>query len=164
MRMLVSGIIAGFIVGLASGGDLRRLQQFDLRWWPLLIAGLVARASALFFRAIALETSVLGIALIVAVAIVNRGLPGAVLIALGSLLNLLVILVNGGMPVDAAAISATPNDPPIDGFHVLLDSSTRLVYLADVIGVPVVNSVYSVGDLAVAIGGFWTTFRLVRRQ
>ena len=162
--MLVSGVIAGFIVGLVSGGHLSGLQRFELKWWPLLIAGLIARASALFFRVIALETSVLGIALIVAVAIVNRRLPGAVLVAVGSLLNLLVILMNSGMPVDAAAISATPNDPPMDGFHILLDSSTRLAYLADVIRVPVVNSAFSVGDLAVAIGGFWTTFRLVRRQ
>ncbi len=109
-------------------------------------------------------TSLAGLLLVGLVAILNRALPGAWLIGLGSLLNAIVTLVNAGMPVDPGALAAAGKPAPSDGLHVLIGSDTRLPFLADVLLVPVVNNIYSLGDVALAIGGFWMAFRLLRRR
>jgi hypothetical protein len=112
----------------------------------------------------ALEASILGLALIVVVAVVNRALEGAWLIAIGSSLNLLVTSINGGMPVDPGALANTGKEIPHDGLHVLLGPESRLGFLADFIALPVINNIYSIGDFFLAIGGFWIVFRILRRR
>ena len=82
--MLVSGLLAGLLLGLATGGDWRNLQRFDLKLWPALVAGVIARAAAPIAGGLALATSLAGLVLVALVAVVNRALPGASLIALGS--------------------------------------------------------------------------------
>ena len=162
--MLVSGLVAGFVVGLASGGDWRNLQRLDLKLWPALLVGVVARAVAPFLAGLALTASLGGIILVAFVALVNRALPGAWLIGVGSLLNALVTLSNGGMPVDPGALAASGKPAPSDGLHVILGPDTRLPFLADVLLAPIVNNVYSLGDAALAIGGFWMAFRLLKQR
>jgi hypothetical protein len=160
--MLVSGLVAGFILGLASGGDWRRLKQLDFKWWPAILAAAVSRAFAPFLGGLALGVSTLGLALIVLVALINRALPGAWLVAIGSTLNLAVISVNGGMPVDPGALVAAGKSIPNDGLHVVFGPTTRLSLLADVLLVPIVNNIYSFGDVLLAVGGFWMAFRVLR--
>lgn len=162
--MLVSGLVAGFILGLATGGNWRNLERFDLKLWPGLLAGVIARAAAPFLGGLALTTSIAGLMLVGLVAIVNRALPGAWLIALGSLLNTVVTLVNGGMPVDPGALAASGKPAPSDGLHVILGPDTRLPFLADVLLAPIVNNIYSVGDVVLAMGGFWMAFRLLKQR
>src|SRR6185503_6836419 len=133
MLMLVSGLVAGFVLGLARGGNWRNLQTLDLKLWPGLLAGVAARAVAPFLGGLALAVSLAGLILVALVAAVNRALPGAWLIALGSLLNALVILANGGMPIDPGALVASGKPAPSDGLHVILGPDTRLPFLADVL-------------------------------
>jgi hypothetical protein len=161
--MLVSGLVAGFLLGLTSGGNWRNLARLDLKFWPALLAGMIARAAAPFLGGLALTASVAGLALVALVALLNRALPGAWLIGLGALLNSVVTFINGGMPVDPRALNLEKG-PPADGLHVILGPDTRLPFLADVLLIPVINIVYSVGDVLLAIGGFWVVFRLVRSR
>jgi hypothetical protein len=160
--MLVSGLVAGFVLGLVTGGDWRNLQTFHLKFWPGLIAGVLARATAPFLGGLALVTSLAGLLLVGLVAILNRGLPGAWLIGLGALLNAVVTGVNAGMPVDPGALAVSGKPVPSDGLHVLIGPDTRLPFLADVLLAPVVNNIYSLGDVVLAIGGFWMAFRLLK--
>jgi hypothetical protein len=162
--MLVSGLLAGFVLGLATGGNWRNLKMFELRVWPALLAGIGARAAAPLFGALAVGASVVGLVLVALVALVNRVVPGAWLIALGSALNATVTLANGGMPVDPAALALSAKAAPSDGLHVILGPETRVPFLADVLLAPVVNNIYSLGDLLIAVGGFWMAFRLVRQR
>jgi hypothetical protein len=162
--MLVSGLIAGFVLGLATGGNWRNLERFDLKLWPGLVAGVIARAISPFLGGLALIASIAGLLLVAVVAGVNRLVPGASLIALGSFLNAIVTVVNGGMPVDPGALAASGKPAPSDGLHVLLGPGTVLPFLADVLLVPLVNNIYSVGDVVLAVGGFWMTFRLLKRR
>jgi hypothetical protein len=86
--------------------------------------------------------------------------PGFFLLSIGIAMNLLVVASNGGMPVNASAISAVA-DPArsaarlaTDFFHV---SGVHAVFpvLADAIPVPgpsFVRSVVSPGDVAMLIG------------
>ena len=162
--MLVSGLVAGFVLGLATGGDWRNLQSFNLKFWPGLVAGVLARAIAPLLGGLALVTSLAGLLLVGLVAILNRALPGAWVIGLGALLNALVTFINAGMPVDPGALAASGKPVPSDGLHVLIGPDTRLPFLADVLLAPVVNNIYSLGDVALAIGGFWMVFRLLKRR
>lgn len=162
--MLVSGLVAGFVLGLATGGHWRNLQRLDVRFWPGLIAGVIARVAAPFVGGLALVASLAGLLLVSVVAVLNRALPGAWLIALGSFLNAVVTLVNAGMPVDPGALAASGKPAPSDGLHVLIGSDTRLPFLADVLLAPVVNNIYSVGDVLLAVGGFWMAFRLLKHR
>jgi uncharacterized protein DUF5317 len=162
--MLVSGLLAGFILGVATGGNWRNLQRFELKLWPGLLVGVIARAAAPFLGGLALTASIAGLALVGLVAIVNRAVPGTWLIALGSLLNTIVISANGGMPVDPGALAASGLPVPSDGLHVILGPDTPLPFLADVLLAPIVNQIYSVGDVVLAFGGFWMAFRLLKQR
>ena len=102
--MLVSGLLAGFVAGLASGGNWRNLARLDLKFWPALLVGVTARTAAPLLDGLALSTSIAGLLLVGLVALVNRAISGAWLIGLGALLNTVVTFVNGGMPVDPGAL------------------------------------------------------------
>ena len=164
MPMLVSGLVAGLLLGLATGGHWRNLQTLELKFWPGLIAGVIARTAAPFAGGLALATSLAGLVLTGVVALLNSALPGAWPIALGCFLNAAVIAANAGMPVDPVALATSGKPAPSDGLHVILGPETRLPFLADVLLAPVVNNIYSIGDVLLALGGFWMTFRLLKRQ
>ncbi|MGH2491521.1 MAG: MFS transporter [Candidatus Limnocylindria bacterium] len=101
---------------------------------------------------------VLGFIGIGAVAVANWRLPGSSLIAVGTFMNVLVILVNTGMPYDVPTVVAVGAKIPDDSLHIVLDSGTRLPLLADIIPVGFARSVYSVGDFMLAFGGFLIPF------
>jgi uncharacterized protein DUF5317 len=162
--MLVSGLLAGFVLGVASGGNWRNLAKLDLKFWPVLIAGVMARTVAPLLGALALSASIVGLLLVALVAVLNRTMPGAWLIGVGAMLNSIVTFVNGGMPVDPGALTLSGKAPPSDGLHVILGPDTRLSFLADVLLIPVINNIYSIGDVVLAIGGFWMVLRLVRSR
>ncbi|MFU8840323.1 MAG: DUF5317 domain-containing protein [Nitriliruptoraceae bacterium] len=92
--------------------------------------------------------------LVIAFLLANRRMPGMALVAVGLLLNAAVIAANRAMPVDPAAIIALGIEgaevPP--GKHTLLTDATRLPLLADIIPVPWLRSIISVGDLVIAAG------------
>jgi len=162
--MLVSGLIAGLVLGLASGGNWRNLAKVDLTLLPALIAGVIARLAAPFLGGLALAASIVGLVLVAVVALANRSLPGVWLIASGALLNSTVTFINGGMPIDPGVLALSGKAPPSDGLHVILGPDTRLPFLADVLLIPVINNIYSFGDVLLAIGGFWMVFRLIKSR
>ncbi|MGH2450014.1 MAG: DUF5317 family protein [Candidatus Limnocylindria bacterium] len=162
--MLASAIVLGVAAGLIfGGGRASRLAELRVAWWPLLAGAIAARLGAVALGDLALAAYLLGFAGIVAVAARNFRLPGMTLIAAGSALNLLVIALNGAMPVDPAALSAAGTVMPADPLHEPMDGDTRLGFLGDVIPIPVVRLVYSVGDVLIAAGGFWLPFAWLRR-
>ena len=77
----------------------------------------------------------------------------------GWLLNLAVMLPNGGMPVSMDAVASIKGEAhavdPTDGHlgkHVVLDDDTVLAPLADIHPLPALDVVYSVGDVGLAAG------------
>jgi len=162
--MLVSGAILGFIAGFALRRDWRPLREFQLRAFPVLLAAILMRGVALAVPRVGLPLEVLGIAAIGLVALINRRTTGMVLIAVGCALNVLVIVVNQGMPVASDALLSAGAEMPHDPLHVVLGEATRLPALGDIIPVGPFHSVYSVGDLAIAIGGFVVPFRALLKS
>lgn len=162
--MLASGAFLGVVAGLVLGRDWRRLAAVQLRWLPLLLIGLIARAATPLFPGVAFALYVFAIASTTLVAAMNLRIAGAALIAIGGGLNLAVVLLNGGMPVDPVAVASIGTTMPVDALHVALNDATRLNVLGDVIALPIIRSVYSVGDFCIAVGGFLLPFLLLLRR
>jgi hypothetical protein len=161
--MLLSGVIVGLAFGIAIGRDWRQLERLQILWIPVLVLALVARAVAPF-APFPLGLDLLGIALTTAFAAANWRLPGAPLVALGSLLNLVVIMLNGAMPVDVEMLAAAGGRLLDDAIHEPLTDRSVLPIFADVIIVPFVRAAYSIGDVFIAIGGFLLPFVTLTRR
>jgi len=162
--MLASGVVLGVVLGLAIGRTWRPLAAIEIRWLPLVVAGLVARTIAAFATPLAFPLYVFALAGTAAGATANIRLRGAVLIAIGGALNFAVVVLNQGMPVDSGALAAAAASMPTDALHVAVTNSTVLVGLSDVIPVSLAHAVYSVGDFFIAAGGFLVPFVLLIRR
>jgi hypothetical protein len=158
MVLVALTVAAGVLVGYVRRGRLSHLGEAELRF-PVLIGiavagqvGLSAVAADSGFARTILLFSVNGALLGFAWA--NRMLPGMGLVMLGFALNALVIVANGGMPVGHTALLAIGETPAAlgTGRHRLLEPGDQLAMLADVLPVPLLRSVYSVGDVTLAAG------------
>jgi hypothetical protein len=88
--------------------------------------------------------------------VLQRRHVASLLLSCGALLNLVVVVANGGMPVDPSALAMVGRRgvDVTSGFlykHVALTADTRFAVLADRIPVPVQRNVVSLGDLLMAI-------------
>jgi len=162
--MLASSVVLGFVLGLAIGRSWRPLAAVQVKWLPLLIVGLLARVVASLATPVAFPLYVFALGATAVSAAANVRLAGAVFVAVGTALNLVVVLLNHGMPVDAGAVVAAAASMPTDALHVSVASATVLKVLADVIPVPIARAVYSVGDFCIALGGFLVPFVLLIRR
>ncbi len=162
--MLASGVVLGVLAGLAVGRTWRPLAAVHVRWFPVLVVALLARVIAPLIAPLAYPLYVTALAGTAVSAAANVRLRGAFLVAFGGALNLLVVLLNHGMPVDAGAVTTAGATMPNDALHVPLTNSTLVAFLADIVAVPIAHSVYSVGDFCIATGGFLVPFVLLIRR
>lgn len=79
----------------------------------------------------------------------NRGVPGIPLVLLGVLVNVLVVVVNGGMPIVRTVFDSgtVPS-----GFYHLASSATQLSWMGDVLPDPTGRWLMSLGDLLLMVG------------
>jgi uncharacterized protein DUF5317 len=157
--MLVSGALIGLIAGLAFRRDWRPLSELEIRGVPVLLGALAARLIAPAVPSFGLVLEIVGIAGIGIVALLNGRIVGMPLIAIGSVLNLVVVVANQGMPVAADALLSAGAGMPHDPLHIALGETTKLPMLGDIIPLALFRGVYSIGDFAIAIGGFVVPFR-----
>jgi uncharacterized protein DUF5317 len=166
---LVAAIVAG-ATAVARGGSLKALADTKFAWVALLFVGLGIQLGAQIWAPSWLDGAagtalLVGTNLLVVVFLfMNRALPGIYLIAGGLALNVLVITLNGAMPVSLEAARSAGMEPPPPGRadveHERLNDDTTLPWLADVIAVPRVPQVFSVGDVVLGLG----VAQLVYRQ
>lgn len=164
---LLVGVVAATIA-VIRGGSLKSLAETRFHWVPLLYAALIVQIAFEFwspswmhgtFAFALLMATTAGIA---AFLFANRSLPGLAIAGAGLALNLLVIGVNGAMPVSAAAARDAGVKANLDdiGFkHEKMGPDTRLRFLGDVIPIPNSQQVFSVGDIVLAIGIGWLVYR-----
>lgn len=165
--ILLLFVLAGLALGFLAGGRLERLGQVHLTWAPLAIAGLLVQF-VLFSDPVAAWLGQAGwlgpalylgsTALVLLALLRNLRQPGLAIIALGAVLNAVVILANGGaMPVSPDALEFLGRPVPDAAFTnvVLATEATVLPWLGDVIPLPLpapVGTAVSVGDLLIGIG------------
>lgn len=149
MWLALIALAAGCGVGIAAGGRLGNLRAARLRWvWLLALgAGCEAVADEWIPGAAGLWLVIGGYALMLGFAAVNLPHGGSVLIALGLFSNLLVIGVNGGMPVRGITPGAQ-----LGGHHRGEKPGDRLTGLADVVYVAPLGETLSAGDILLSSG------------
>ncbi|MGH8934580.1 MAG: DUF5317 family protein [Egibacteraceae bacterium] len=163
-------VAGGVVLGYLRGGRLRYVGATRLRWWALValaagghiaITGLSGSPSSVRTILLAGISSAL-----VGFAWANRMLPGTGLLLVGFALNAMVIILNSGMPVSHAALLAIGDVPHMipAGPHHVLEADDRLWLLADVLPVPALRSIYSIGDVTVAAGTGTLVTNLMRAR
>ncbi len=156
MPLLILVLIIPVIIALIRGGNLGNLTEMSVRGWWLLFVGFgmqiasntLSANQGTLIRALVLGSYIILLSVVVA----NWSRPGMWITGLGLFLNFVVIAVNGGMPVlpEAVELAGGTLTLPLDAKHVVLDGTTRLPFLADLLPLP--GNVISVGDVFFAIG------------
>jgi hypothetical protein len=167
--LLVAG--AGVAVGLARGGALEWVADPGVKARWLALGCLVVQASVVLLPLPGVGGFVLlvaALATLVGIARANASLAGVPLLALGLLLNLIVVLANLGMPVPAETLERAgigveqpaPDRP--DAKHVLERGGTRLGLLGDRLAVRPLRTVTGYGTVIELAGLFLLLQHLVR--
>jgi hypothetical protein len=167
MSIALMVAVAAALIGLLRGGSLDSLASTPFKALPLLFASLVVQAGADIWNPdwlpewgalLVLLLTNAGVAIFL---LLNRHLPGMMLAAIGLVLNVVVIAANGAMPVSADAIEASGMGS-LEEFglkHELITDDTLLPFLADVIPVPLIAKVVSLGDVFLGAGIGWLVYR-----
>jgi hypothetical protein len=180
--ILLLAIVAGLLAGLARArhrNQRPRSLNLSLVWlvaiaflpqWLAFYLPVTRRLTTDNLAAAALVSSQ---ALLLVFAWLNRNQPGFWALGIGLALNLLVIVLNGGlMPVSPEVVAQLLPDTPPDtwqigervGWSVVLPvSATRLWWLSDQLLMPAwfpYRKALSVGDVFIAGGAFWLLWTL----
>jgi hypothetical protein len=174
MLLIPAIVVLAVLTGYVAGGRLRGFEGLDVHWWLLVFVGLglqlvpVPETTLVTARIAGTLLLMASYGLLLAFIAVNRWIPGARVMAVGLLLNLVVVGLNAGMPVSPAAIEtagghvselAYRDDPK---HHVMTDEDIAGV-LGDVIPVPnPVGIVLSIGDVLLYAGIGWFVIQVMR--
>ena len=163
---ILYAVVVGLVLGLMLGGDARRLATVNIRWSPVILAGLLVQV-VLFTDEVAARIGELGapiyvastVAVLVAV-LRNARIQGLAVVFIGGLSNLAAIVANGGyMPASAEAMAALGKAPPAIYSNSAVLSSPALQPLTDIFALPrwlPFANVFSIGDVIIAVGVAWT--------
>lgn len=161
MLLTLAALVAGGLVGLATGGKFRYAAHRRIAWWGLLVVGfgLELAADRWLTGPVGYAAMIAGPLCLLAWAAGNARLAGVGLVALGVLTNAFVLGVDRGMPVERAALVRAGIVPSQAGVvsvaghrHHLASASDHLRLLDDRISIAPTHEVVSIGDLILAVG------------
>lgn len=164
MILLLSAVL-GLIIGLLTGGSMKRARLYPLKGLALPVVAFLLKAGAAYLltpQKGALLVCVLQYGLIFLFLLININRPiWPVFALLGSLCNFLVILLNGGcMPVSAALVNAQTGrmeQLAQNGIYAycLANEKTKLAFLGDILRIGPAGMPFgfaSIGDVVLCIG------------
>ncbi|WP_409252093.1 DUF5317 domain-containing protein [Bacillus sp. SCS-153A] len=161
--MFIDSIVIGIIIALILGGSFQGLLSISLKHPWIIAASFLVQFSSIFFLSEHLLWAVIisnmGLLLF---CFFNRKFPGFKYMVIGILLNVAVMVANGGrMPVDIdAARILSPQDVPAllagtYGKHTALTDQTHLNFLGDIFFLqhPYPHqTIISLGDIVFSLG------------
>jgi len=179
--ILLAFALLALVIALIRGGDITQLARVPFRfgWVALLALGLqILIFSGFWARALLAGLTpvlyVLSLLMLEFVVVTNWRLPGLAVLGLGLLSNALAIGLNGGrMPASidalrtsglilvilkAGALGSTTNT-------ALIGPDTRVPFLCDIFAIPEslpLATVFSVGDIFIALGAAWFFLGVVK--
>jgi hypothetical protein len=174
MAPILVVLVLSLAAGLLLGGSFRNFERLRIHWWALAIGGLALQVvpapdlPGLSDRGSAAVTLLLSYGLLLAFVTVNRWVPAAGVMAVGLLLNMVVVGANAGMPVSAWAIHEAGGSESalasVSGAkHHLMGDDDVLTPLGDVIPIPPpVGVVLSIGDVLLYAGMAWFLVQVTR--
>jgi hypothetical protein len=158
----LAAIVLGLTLGVASGGEVRNLKHLRIgHEGPVILLfavqalarGRIAGTSA---SSIGLSVWVLSCVALLGFLMADWRRPGVWVLCVGMALNLLVVLLNGGMPI---AVGERLGDVAVSvarsaSFYQLAGPGTLLTLLGDVVplGAGAYQVLLSPGDALLAIG------------
>lgn len=162
---LLAVILIALVLVPVFGGRLLRLADIDLKaTWAIAVAlGLQILIVSVFpdrFEGMHVPVHLLSYGFAGYFVWANRRIPGVLVIGAGAALNFLAIFANGGvMPARAEALrTAGIVNPGGEFTNSGVVEDPKLAFLGDIFAIPeswpIVNNVYSVGDILIAIGAF----------
>lgn len=157
--MFVMTIVIAILIGYMRHGKLKNLENLTIRLWYVLSLAFLIQILALRIENLSdIQFYLLHMSsyvIIMYICWVNRHKIAIRIMAIGNLFNGLVIALNNGkMPVK---VPASIVDPVFDRGHILLDTTTRISMLGDIlyIRIPTIKIyMLSVGDIFLMIGVF----------
>ena len=172
--LLISGLILFAVsVGYVLGGRLRRFEDLRIHRWGLALMGLgltgvpAVAIGSVPASVVGPVVMALAAAFLIAFLLANRWIPGAAVMTVGLLLNLVVVVANGGMPVQASAVERAGGDPIAleqsanEKHHLMTDDV--LWQLGDVIAIPPpIGAVLSIGDVLLYGGIVYSIVQIMR--
>ena len=180
--MLLIGVVAGLLLGLAGGGRLVNLLSVQFRYGLLIFLALILRfgTQSLLEQGVGVAETLrfplfaLSFGLLVATLWLNRSQPGLLLGMVGVALNGVAILLNGGwMPVYEPAVAVAGLSPSdlSPAFFVPLPETLGLEFvlrggpIGDVLPLPLplLANVISIGDVLLAAGIAWFLFTAISK-
>jgi Family of unknown function (DUF5317) len=154
MWLALIAVVGGGLCGLAAGGRLSNVVNAPLRdLWLLVAGGTLEWAGGRWGLALV----IIGYVLLLAFALRNIRLTGMLMIAFGLLSNLVVIAVDGGMPVRGVPPGISLGAP-----HHGQEPRDRLTGLADELRIGSLGETVSAGDLVLAVGAGAVAFSVIR--
>ena len=176
--MVPTLVVFAIGLGYVLGGRLSGFEHLRINRWGLAIFGLAVQAALQVFPGFTIgdvPASVTGpvllatsYALLVVFLISNRWIPGMPAMRVGLLLNLVVVVLNGGMPVTGWAIEHAGGDPvtlaqEAPTKHHLRTEDDLVWWLGDVIPVPApFDDVVSIGDVLLYGGIVYSITEIMR--
>jgi Family of unknown function (DUF5317) len=160
MKLMAICMSAILLVGYLTGGRLRNLANLQIEWPWLALIGLLLQFVTGPGSTVPLVCLYLSFVLLIVFTIKNIRVFGFPVILAGVLCNLLVIGINGGMPVSKAALRGSDQgqflgdleNNPYPKHHLATDDDL-LRFLGDVIPVPEpIAQAISVGDILTYAG------------
>lgn len=173
-------LLLALMASLFTGGRIRYVQEFELRALPIGIGAFAVQALIFTSRSEAALGSwlpviyILTMCSLVVFLWLNRRVSGIPVLMAGLMLNLAVIVANGGwMPVDPQALIATgQSERAALLVHagraancVLMSETSHLNFLGDRIVISslgTLGSAFSIGDLVTLAGEAVLAFGMVR--
>ena len=166
----------GVASALWSRDRLRRLAAIELKQIKLVWIAMVSQVVLFEYLARHIPYTVTEVlhyttyGLCAAFLVVNRHLPGALLIAGGAACNLTAIAANGGsMPADPDAWALAGLAPVAEGAfeNSAAQAGARLAFLGDIFAIPAswpLSNVFSIGDVLIVVGGTYFAHRWCSRR
>ena len=167
MLLFPIALILGVVVGLLRGGRIHSLTDLPLRRPGLAAAAVSAQAAATVVRPDVVPPWPLFAASYLAVGVwlavnVHASAGGArrgyACVAVGYVLNMAAVLPNGGMPVSIAALRRAGGSeraflqlPNLEK-HIAAQDDAVMALLGDVVPIPALSAVISVGDIVILVG------------
>ena len=173
MAITFLAVVVGMLAGLAAGGRLANAGLRPLRGTGALVAAVVLQVlpALVDVGGGAGLACILGsYGLLLGFTLANVRLVGMPVVLVGLLCNIVVIGLNGGMPVRVEAVLAVqPDRTPAEVAALdlgakrhLEDGDDVLTFLGDIVPVRPLGQVLSFGDLILAVGIADVVFRLLK--
>jgi uncharacterized protein DUF5317 len=159
---ILYAVVAGLLIGFATGGSAGRLGDLRIAWAPLIVLGLAVQVVLFSTPAgdalgpAAPAIYVLSNALVLVAVARNLAIPGLAVVLLGGISNLVAIVVNGGyMPVSHDALVAIGREARGGYSNNVQSDQVVLAPLTDRFAMPgwvPMANIFSVGDVLIGVG------------